>query len=226
MGVCDFLAHGGDFWWCRSFFGVRVIFRLLVDFGHLERISMTVCRSRCFFGLCRSTDRLEPNFNTRMDMLDSARQPTPGCLHLGATWTYKKNERDKSTRTRPVHTPLSTNQPTTHRMNHVHHSRRYTTRGRARTGANQSTTHSTHACTSSSDDGRRTRAQPPSKGSLRGSKCTPLCNSQLPACKPIVCRRSQVSKSYIDAEQRRQRSSISILAVRRRARALSSRSDQ
>lgn len=69
-------------------------------------------------------------------------------------------------------------------------------------------------------------AQPPSKGSLRGSKCTPLCNSQLPACKPIVCRRSQVSKSYIDAEQRRQRSSISILAVRRRARALSSRSDQ
>lgn len=155
-------------------------------------------------------------------------QPTPGCLHLGATWTYKKkNERDKSTRTRPVHTPLSTNQHTTHRMNHIHHSRRYTTRGRARTGANQSTTHSTHACTSSSeDDGRRTRAQPPSKGSLRGSKCTPLCNSQLPACKPIVCRRSQVSKSYIDAEQRRQRSSISILAVRRRARALSSRSDQ
>lgn len=71
-----------------------------------------------------------------------------------------------------------------------------------------------------------TRSQPPSKGSLRGSKCTPLCNSQLPACKPIVCRRSQVSKSYIDAEQRRQRSSISILAVRRRARALSSRSDQ
>lgn len=70
------------------------------------------------------------------------------------------------------------------------------------------------------------RTQPPSKGSLRGSKCTPLCNSQLPACKPIVCRRSQVSKSYIDAEQRRQRSSISILAVRRRARALSSRSDQ
>ena len=68
--------------------------------------------------------------------------------------------------------------------------------------------------------------QPPSKGSLRGSKCTPLCNSQLPACKPIVCRRSQVSKSYIDAEQRRQRSSISILAVRRRARALSTRSDQ
>lgn len=38
-------------------------------------------------------------------------------------------------------------------------------------------------------------SQPPSKGSLRGSKCTPLCNSQLPACKPIVCRRSQVSKS-------------------------------
>lgn len=50
--------------------------------------------------------------------------------------------------------------------------------------------------------------QPPSKGSLRGSKCTPLCNSQLPACKPIVCRGSQVSKSYIDAEQRHQRSSI------------------
>lgn len=45
--------------------------------------------------------------------------------------------------------------------------------------------------------------QPPSKGSLRGSKCTPLCNSQLPACKPIVCRRSQVSKSYNDAEQRK-----------------------
>lgn len=76
------------------------------------------------------------------------------------------------------------------------------------------------------DDDVPYRTQPPSKGSLRGSKCTPLCNSQLPACKPIVCRRSQVSKSYIDAEQRRQRSSISILAVRRRARALSSRSDQ
>lgn len=88
-----------------------------------------------------------------------------------------------------------------------------------------------HRSTPASTHPRRRRTdvpytQPPSKGSLRGSKCTPLCNSQLPACKPIVCRRSQVSKSYIDAEQRRQRSSISILAVRRRARALSSRSDQ
>lgn len=67
-----------------------------------------------------------------------------------------------------------------------------------------------------------TRAQPPSKGSLRGSKCTPLCNSQLPACKPIVCRRSQVSKSYIDAEQRHQRSSIlDTCCMTPRARALS-----
>lgn len=89
-------------------------------------------------------------------------------------------------------------------------------------------THSTRTLPPPPKRKRRERAQqqPPSKGSLRGSKCTPLCNSQLPACKPIVCRRSQVSKSYIDAEQRRQRSSISILAVRRRARALSSRSDQ
>lgn len=55
---------------------------------------------------------------------------------------------------------------------------------------------------------QKRQQQPPSKGSLRGSKCTPLCNSQLPACKPIVCRGSQVSKSYIDAEQRHQRSSI------------------
>jgi hypothetical protein len=66
------------------------------------------------------------------------------------------------------------------------------------------------------------RQQPPSKGSLRGSKCTPLCNSQLPACKPIVCRRSQVSKSYIDAEQRRQRSSVpDTCCTAPRARALS-----
>lgn len=65
-------------------------------------------------------------------------------------------------------------------------------------------------------------SQPPSKGSLRGSKCTPLCNSQLPACKPIVCRRSQVSKSYIDAEQRHQRSSIlDTCCMTPRARALS-----
>lgn len=64
--------------------------------------------------------------------------------------------------------------------------------------------------------------QPPSKGSLRGSKCTPLCNSQLPACKPIVCRRSQVSKSYIDAEQCHQRSSIlDTCCMTSRARALS-----
>lgn len=64
--------------------------------------------------------------------------------------------------------------------------------------------------------------QPPSKGSLRGSKCTPLCNSQLPACKPIVCRGSQVSKSYIDAEQRHQRSSIlDTCCMTPRARALS-----
>lgn len=175
---------------------------------------------------------LEPNCNTRMDMLDSVRQPTPGCLHLGATWTYKKK------RTRQVHpdsprsytSPL--HQPThpTHRMNHIHHSRRYTRREDARVPEQTSRQHTQHTrarrrrAHGPADDAHR--AQPPSKGSLRGSKCTPLCNSQLPACKPIVCRRSQVSKSYIDAEQRRQRSSISILAVRRRARALSSRSDQ
>lgn len=69
---------------------------------------------------------------------------------------------------------------------------------------------------------RRLLPQPPSKGSLRGSKCTPLCNSQLPACKPIVCRGSQVSKSYIDAEQRHQRSSIAdTCCMTPRARALS-----
>jgi hypothetical protein len=66
------------------------------------------------------------------------------------------------------------------------------------------------------------RGQPPSKGSLRGSKCTPLCNSQLPACKPIVCRRSQVSKSYIDAERHHQRSSVpDTCCMMPRARALS-----
>lgn len=133
----------------------------------------------------------------------------------------------------------------------THNSRRYVRddahyqeRARTCTGANQSTTRRdvvnerarthrmrTHDASSTTSLAHAhtivvQHTQPPSKGSLRGSKCTPLCNSQLPACKPIVCRRSQVSKSYIDAEQRRQRSSISILAVRRRARALSSRSDQ